>query len=74
VLGVFACAEGRWPDTMIKITKHTWNVRVDARLRPLVEQIANEEQREASQVLRRLVVSALVQRGLLQKDAPEAAA
>lgn len=47
-----------------------WTVKLDARVRPIVELIAREEQREPAQVVRRLVDSALAQRALTVRPAP----
>jgi hypothetical protein len=47
-----------------------WTVKLDARVRPIVEAIAHEEQREPAQVVRRLVDAALAQRALGVRPAP----
>jgi hypothetical protein len=47
-----------------------WTVKLDSRIRPIIEAIAHEEQREPAQVVRRLVDSALVQRALDQRPIP----
>jgi hypothetical protein len=47
-----------------------WTVKLDARVRPIVEAIAYEEQRDPAQVVRRLVDSALAQRALGMRPAP----
>jgi hypothetical protein len=47
-----------------------WTVKLDNRVRPIVESIAREEQREPAQVVRRLVDAALAQRALAQRPIP----
>jgi hypothetical protein len=39
----------------------TWTVRIDGSVRPLIEAIAREEEREPAQVVRRLLKRALAQ-------------
>lgn len=40
-----------------------WQVRIDSRLRPLIEAIARDEEREPAQVVRRLLDRALALHG-----------
>jgi hypothetical protein len=46
----------------------TWTVKMDSRIRPIVEAIAREEDRDPASVVRRLVDSALAQRALAQRS------
>jgi hypothetical protein len=61
------------------ISKYTWPVRADARLRPLVERAAAAELRKPSEMIRILIIEGLESRGLLQRgdlaaaDRPKAA-
>lgn len=41
--------------------RETWTVRLDGRVRPIVEAIARNEEREPTQVVRRLLDRALAQ-------------
>jgi len=41
--------------------RETWTVRLDGRVRPIVEAIARNEEREPAQVVRRLLDRALAQ-------------
>jgi hypothetical protein len=64
----------------MEITKYTWPVRADARLRPLVAQAAAAELRKPSEMIRILIIEGLERRGLMQRadlvvaDRTEAAA
>jgi hypothetical protein len=54
----------------------TWTVRLPVRVRPAVEAIADQERRDPAQVVRLILESALVERGLLPARStrrPEAA-
>jgi len=46
-----------------------WTVKLDARVRPIVEAIAHEEGRDPANMVRRLVDSALAQRALGMRPA-----
>ena len=48
-----------------------WTVRLEPRVRPLVEAIAREEQRVPAQVVRRLLDSALAQRRVNSRGADD---
>jgi hypothetical protein len=50
------------------MTDDAWTVRLDARVKPLVEEIARAEEREPAQVVRRLVNSALACHPINRKD------
>lgn len=41
--------------------RETWTVRLDGRMRPIIEAIARDEEREPAQVVRRLLNRALAQ-------------
>jgi hypothetical protein len=47
------------------ITKNTWPVRADMRLKPLVDQAAAAELRKPSEMIRVLIIEGLEARGLL---------
>jgi hypothetical protein len=44
-----------------------WTVKLDGRVRPIIEAIAHEEQRDPAQMVRCLVDRALAQRALAQR-------
>jgi hypothetical protein len=61
------------------ITKKTWPLRLDPRLKPVVERIATKELRRSTDMVGLLIVEALERRGVLQRsdlavDRTEAAA
>lgn len=48
----------------------TWTVRLDARVRPIIERIAFEEGRDAAQTVRYLLDRALAQRATNMRPTP----
>jgi hypothetical protein len=46
--------------------RETWTVRLDGRVRPIIEKIARDEEREPAQVVRRLLDRALVQHAVIK--------
>jgi hypothetical protein len=51
----------------MEITKYTWPVRADKRLRPFVERAAAAELRNPSEMIRLLIIEGLERRGLLRR-------
>jgi hypothetical protein len=49
-----------------------WTVKLDGRVRPIIEKIAHEEGRDPANMVRRLVDSALAQRALSLNVRPAA--
>jgi Ribbon-helix-helix protein len=51
---------------IVRNITHTWAVRTDPRLKPLIEQIAAQELLRTSDVVRQLLVEGLQRRGVLK--------